>query len=342
MTVTVNASSLLRNYPPNSAPLNISTPPLQGNFGPNDLSLLSVSARDPTGSSPVLNNGDTVTMTFNKETNGGGFGIGTLLTKSDLATIVTFSQSLGNGYVGTWLNRRQLEITCTDVTGNGVPVLGVFTMGVLASGNVRNYPPASVPSDHQSPVLSGDFGPSPIQVVSVVANDPVDLIDTFNSGDELFVTFSQATDKGGLPDILTKAHIDSLLRFSASLGADYTGEWLSDRKIKITCVDATGNGGPQIEATTVQVLESGQLRNTPPQCAPTSTVSPPISGDWGILYPHISTLVANDPTDRNSVYSFLDTIEITFSINTNRGGKQNGDVLSRSDILNQFSFNQVP
>ena len=47
-------------------------------------------------------------------------------------------------------------------------------------------------------------------------------------------------------------------------------------------------------------------------CAATVTTSPVISGNWGILYPRITDVRANDPTDKNAVYSFLDTITITY------------------------------
>jgi len=88
------------------------------------------------------------------------------------------------------------------------------------------------------------------------------------------------------------------------------------------------------------VRAQAKLRNLPPVCAPTVTTSPPITGNWGILYPRIISVEADDPTDRNSVYSFLDTITIKFSIATNRAGRNNGDRLSRSQVLQQFLFSE--
>lgn len=212
LVVSVPSSSNLRNFPSNSAPLVFSAVPLAGDFGPNPLTIVALTARDPTDSSPVYNNGDRVTFTFSEDTNMGGYVIGQILPQSALAALVTFSVKMGNTLSGIWLSRRELEITAADVTGSGVPIIGQLTGTILATGNLRNNPPASAPASITSPTLVGNFGPSPIRIRSAVADDPTDLNAAYNNGDTLTITFTEATNKADLPDTLTKAQVDSLLQ----------------------------------------------------------------------------------------------------------------------------------
>jgi len=54
------------------------------------------------------------------------------------------------------------------------------------------------------------------------------------------VTFSQSTNKAGLPDNnVTKEQLNNLFHFSMQLGDAYKGDWLSDSVIKITIINHT-------------------------------------------------------------------------------------------------------
>jgi hypothetical protein len=263
-----------------------------------------------------------------------------IISKASIDSIFKFSTSIGRLYEGRWVTRQLFEITIIDATGATPPLPDIFTLKLLASADLRNFPRTSSSAELFSPILSGDFGPSPIRILSIVAADSLDLDDVFGVGDTLTITFSEATNKAQLPDVLTKEHIDLVLSFSQSLGADYTGEWKTNSVLVITARDVTRAGPPTIGGTRATVRAQAKLRNLPPVCAPTVTTSPPITGNWGILYPRIISVEADDPTDRNSVYSFLDTITIKFSIATNRAGRNNGDRLSRSQVLQQFLFSE--
>ena len=75
--------------------------------------------------------------------------------------------------------------------------------------------------------------------------------------------------------------------------------------------DNTG-GYPVLDSTTVTVLASGNLRNSPPACKPSTATSPPLRGDFGRTIPYITQIVAQDPFGRDQIYGFLDTISIYF------------------------------
>ena len=339
LTASIKVDAQLRNHPPNSAPVTATSSVLSGDFGPSVITMVSIEAIDPTQSTATYAAGDRIRIHFSEDTNRAGMGT-EILSKNVLDGILIFSSSLGSAYEGRWVTRKLLEITMTDVRGAGPPLPGVFTLNLLASAGLRNFPVTSAAAGMSSPALIGDFGPSPIRILSMVASDSLDLDNVYGVGDTLTITFSEDTNKAQLPDQLTKAHIDLLLSFSESLGTDYTGEWMSNRVLVITARNVDGAGPPGIGSARATVRADAKLRNVPPVCAPTVTTSPPISGNWGILYPRVVSVVANDPTDKNSVYSFLDTITITFSIPTNRAGRNNGDRLSRSQVLSLFLLSQ--
>ena len=53
----------------------------------------------------------------------------------------------------------------------------------------------------------------------------------------LTITFDQSTN---MPPVEGVAGVNSVLSFSAKIGKDYTGEWLSPRKLRVTLLDTTG------------------------------------------------------------------------------------------------------
>jgi hypothetical protein len=61
-------------------------------------------------------------------------------------------------------------------------------------------------------------------------------MDEDESQSTLSITFDQSTN---MPPVEGVAGVDSVLSFSARIGKDYTGEWLSPRKLLITLVDTT-------------------------------------------------------------------------------------------------------
>lgn len=85
----------------------------------------------------------------------------------------------------------------------------------------------------------------------------------------------------------------------------------------ITVAQITGNGSPAIGALTVSVI--GDFRNFAKTSLPSQSVSPVLSGDWGLLPgPTITQFVADDPDNADGYYSNLDTLTIQFSEITNQ------------------------
>jgi len=102
---------------------------------------------------------------------------------------------LGADYVGTWASSSILVITVIDSTGNGSPTVGVFTVTVKASGELKNKDGTTLDSTSTSPPLTGSFGdkagPS---ITSIRAADPDPVDDAvFGNGDTITVRFSEAT-----------------------------------------------------------------------------------------------------------------------------------------------------
>jgi hypothetical protein len=143
----------------------------------------------------------------------GGVAINRTLNKTDVDLMFTFSSPLASNYTGVWFNASLFIITVTHITRIPVnrtltsnttsyvpsPVIGQFSVSILATANLRNFPPTSAPSVTSSVPLSGGFGPSVIYIVSVVANDPDDADMVYGIGDTITVTFNAETNRARMP-----------------------------------------------------------------------------------------------------------------------------------------------
>ncbi len=146
--------------------------PIRGDWGPSSLSIESIYARpfsrDVPGIGVAFSMGDTITITFSKDTNYGRgpsecieaydlwpgqayppklgppcMDNGKKLSKLDLDGLFFFSQSLGLDYEGTWTSRNVLVISIKDVTGASPPGLLQFYIRVRREGNLRGFPAGS-------------------------------------------------------------------------------------------------------------------------------------------------------------------------------------------------------
>jgi len=171
-------------------------------------------------------------------------------------------------------------------------------------------------------------------ITAFVADDPDNLDGVYSNGDTITVTFSESTNK---PIAAAKADIDALFTISEALGTDYTGAWNAAGDIlTITVVNATGALPPVIGSLTFTVLAAANLQNAANTSAASTSASAGITGDWGVISPSITTLVADDPDDLDVIYSIGDTITITFDQTTNKP-----TVATKADIDNCFTFNEV-
>jgi hypothetical protein len=157
---------------------------------------------------------------------------------------------------------------------------------------------------------------------------------TFDVNDTITLVLSERTDRGGLPEVVSRQQIDSFLSFNQNLGANYSGQWLESgvwvspvgpgvipdvpysRILKITIHNTSGAWPPTIDTLRATFLPSARIRNVPPVCAPASSTSPVLSGDFGPSQITIKGISArgdvNCDGECDSVYGDGDVIDIEF------------------------------
>jgi len=137
---------------------------------------------------------DVINITFSKPTNKGF--LPDLVSQAMLINLLTFSVPIGFDFYGEWRARDNLVIFVRDVAGSGPPTIGGLTIQVKSSGNLMQHPPVTVRSTSLSPLLLGNFGPSPVEILTVTAADSTNDDSIYNDFDFITILFSENTDKG--------------------------------------------------------------------------------------------------------------------------------------------------
>lgn len=114
--------------------------------------IIQVLCSDPDESSPAVDVGDLITISFDGDTNQ-VLGPGTL-SKDQVDSILTSSAVLGADYTGQWLDGKNLQITVTNASGSTVALGTVFTPTGLPPITHEAGSPASLVSG----ALIGNFG----------------------------------------------------------------------------------------------------------------------------------------------------------------------------------------
>ena len=341
-TMTVKPEADLRKQGNVSLASTPTSPQLTGSFGFKEgPSILSIEASNsPVTPAPFYSNGDTITVTFSEATNRPKVDA-----KVDLDKLFTFSPSIGDKYVGSWLSPSVLVITVLDIDEvTELDLIGILTLKVNADGDLRNEAGTSSQSISQSPSLVGDFGQKagPL-ITSIRAADPAPIDDAvFGNGDTITVRFSEATNQ---PAVTTTQDLDNLFTFSQSLGTSYTGVFVNPQTLVITIVDSTG-ATPPVVGEFFLTVNSGagipELRAADGS-EPSTPTSPLLVGTFGNKPgPFITSLVALDPFASTPVFGNGDTITVTFSEATNEPFKGTGNQLSKVDLDTLFSYTQGP
>ena len=147
-----------------------------------------------------------------------------------------------------------------------------MSLTVKASADVTSEDRSSVLSTATS-TLSGSWGDHAAPaIVSTTASDGGNS-SGLNTGDKITVVFDRHTN---VPAVSTKAGVDAVFGFSASLGTDYTGVWLSLSvlELELTTVYDRFNVGPLPSATSAHSATFGPTAPTPspsPPCTSWST-----------------------------------------------------------------------
>jgi len=144
---------------------------------------ISVVGNDPNNRDNVFGIGDTITIIFDRPTNGTS-----TLTATELESFVSFSEPIGTdatasngverGYEAAWsADQAQLVITVSN-PGSALPMVGVLRVDV--DGRALNVRDADGTSDHvlgQCPYLSGGFGGRAPTIQSLNEDTAITLVD---------------------------------------------------------------------------------------------------------------------------------------------------------------------
>ena len=331
----------IRSADGKSLPSDVMSPVLEGDFGPERIQVVSVTASDPDEGNPAYDAGDAVVVRFSERTNKGELP-DKKISKAAIDNLLRFNLVLGADYQGDWITCELLRITILDSSQSPPPLpLHNITVTVLPSGNLRNWPPASSPSTHAfTGILQGSFGPEAISVVELVAQDGGKGTGTYDVNDTITLVLSEPTDRGGLPEHVSFEQINAILSFNQNLGSHYTGRWTDNgvftspmgpgfypdipysSTLVITIHDTTGASPPTIDTLRATFRPAALVRNVPPVCSPASSTSPALSADFGPT--NISIVGLSARGDLNcgpaaaaaacdSVYGNGDVIDIEFS-----------------------------
>ena len=325
--------------------------PLSGSFGAKDLEPLrgmEVAAsgatvpgitrfafQDTEGVSlhPTWSVGDSLVVGFGELTNVKA-GWPTAGGKDFVDALFAFSAPLGEDYSGEWRSASTFVVTAIDVA-EGSPALGLSSARVLADVKAAaGAGPSANQNTSASQLLGGDFGSVATPAATAfVARDPDNSERGYGPGDTLSLSFSLPTNRDSSSP--SRAYVDSLFAFSPQFGDDYSGAWADDSTFLITVL-AVGTNAPELGEAVASVR--GVVRDAARQRPPATNSSVVLGGNYGRTdAPRLVSFVADDPTDRDSVYGPGDTLTLSFDMATDRGGR-NESSMDRSQIDSLFAF----
>jgi len=232
-------------------------------------------------------------------------------------TLLSFSATLGTTYTGSWLSLSVMQITITDVyvraaddmfapfitADDLVPNIqqqftfgdinetapymdtqvGTLTVTVKASSYLQSADLSSVHSTSKD-ILSGTWGDHTApSITSIEAQEYGTVAVDVDAGDIMIINFDQPTNT---PDVGTKAGVDALLTFSASIGEEYTATWTSLSTLVVTVIAGECDSTPcNSEGTTAGTLVvstnvAGLLKSADQSSQP-SRSRRTVGGSWG-------------------------------------------------------------
>ncbi len=247
--------------------------------------ITSLIANDPDDLDEIYSINDTISITFDSDTNTpGGMGIQTKTAVNDL---YAFTESLGESYTGQWNTADTFVIIITNTTGATPPIINVTTVTPTGITPILSADETSSPSIAESPVLSGNFGTFVPQqeliITSLVADDPDNLDDVYSDGDTITITFNSDTNMPGREGMQTKATVNNLFTFTEHLGKAYSGEWIAPDTYTITIKGIRNAGPPIIDSTTVTPAGITPILSDDGMSEPSNSTSPVLSGDFGLM-----------------------------------------------------------
>ena len=121
--------------------------------------IISLGVDDPDNLDDIYSRSDTITVTFDSDTNEPG---GTSVQRKPVIDdMFTFTESLGRAYSGKWIAPDTFVITVKSVNNAGPPIISGTTVTPAGTTPILSIDETSDASSVTSPVLSGDFGITP-------------------------------------------------------------------------------------------------------------------------------------------------------------------------------------
>ena len=158
----------------------------------------------------------------------------------------------------------------------------LLTVVVSNSGGYDSDPASPTNALGENEPIDVGSASAPV-IEAFVADDPDNGDTVYSDGDVFLVQFDVATDRAGFGGaVLSKSAVDGLFNCSQSLGLDYEGTWTADDEFTITVLTATTIPlAPVIGSTPISAVASGGIRVAGGASLPSSSLSPPLTGDYG-------------------------------------------------------------
>ena len=311
-----------------SSPASASSSGTSGTWGDYPApTITAAEAIDPVSSlaSAGYTSGDTLRLTFDINTNR---MVAASMTKSQVHTLLSFtnggaSVNMGTDYTGSWTNANTLVITIVDATGADTArtTVGALRVAVNPAAGLKSEDLSSPDSD-SSALIGGTWGDFPAPAISsATAADAGTTQPGLGVGDTITLVFDQTTNKAGGADSLTKAGVDALLSFSASIGLDYTATWSSTSELVITIVTvdtSVSTADTAVGTLYVQVKLAANLRSLDESSGASQSVGLVDLGTWGDrAAPALTSAVASNAGNNEGIGN-SDQVVITFDAATRR------------------------
>jgi len=185
------------------------------------------------GGKPGLGAGDTLRLIFDTPTNTPDPS-----SASSIASFLNFSASLGESYTGTWDDVQTLSIQIlNDSATSPYKFTKIGALKVSTQVGIRTADESSLFAVSSRILTEGSWGQhSPPSLVSVIAANGENSSAGLDSNDTITLTFDIDTNE---PVAATRSDIDLFLSFSAQIGVDYRGVWITPKILSVVVRNAS-------------------------------------------------------------------------------------------------------
>ena len=334
-TITVDASAGIKEE--SGASDNCTDDdPITGNFGVAAPAITGIVADDADNSDTTVDTGDTVVISFDRDTNGAASNITAAPSGTDLdGWLGLGGNSWGDGaatFTTAWSTTTNTDDTLT-ITFNNVSNATIAvgdTVTVDASAGLTDVAGESNDCTDDDPT-TGNFGVAAPDIVSVTAADPDDWDGSLSVADTISIVFDIPTNAAS-SNVTSGNHtglvIGGWFPLSANSWGDagmiYAAAWNGAGDTLTITVD-TDNGTADAVADnvvgtgdTVSIDSTAGIKDAAEESNDSTAGPAELEGDWGNpTPPAILSITAADPAPADNVLSLGDTVTVVFDQPTN-------------------------